>query len=190
LESSWPKTPTLYRIDLANASAGWVVPPSSGGYPDAVVNKARKPAVAIVSCQRRIRLPRKKLRELIEFVARQEGAGLAEVDLAVVDSRRMAELNRRYLGQAGVTDVLSFDLSEAAKPGLCAQLVVCGDVAARQGRLRGQSPLRELMLYVVHGLLHLMGYEDQSIRGAARMHAREEEFLDAFAKGRGKGNRS
>jgi probable rRNA maturation factor len=60
------------------------------------------------------------------------------------------------------------------------QLVVCGDVAVEQARLRGLKPQHELMLYVIHGLLHMMGYEDTSIRGGAKMHAREDELLKEF----------
>jgi len=139
-----------------------------------------KPKVLISSTQRAVRVPRKKLSELVAFVARREGLRVAEVDLAIVASREMAGLNRRYLARAGATDVLSFDLSEAPRGGLSAQVVVCGDVAAAQAAARGLAVQRELMLYVVHGLLHLMGYEDASIRGAAKMHAREEELLEAF----------
>lgn len=146
----------------------------------------RKPApiVRISSTQSALRVPRKKLAKLIEFTSEQEGATLAELDLAVVAENEMADLNYDYLRHSGATDVLSFDLSDAAegKIGICAQLVICGEVAVRQGRAHGLTPQRELMLYVVHGLLHLMGYEDKSIRGAARMHAREDEILDAFTK--------
>ncbi len=142
---------------------------------------AATPKILISSSQKALRVPRKKLAALMEFVARQEGIRLAEVDLAVVDSRQIASLNRNYLRHAGPTDVLSFDLSEADGQGIRSQLVVCGDVAVRQAQTHGQAPQRELMLYVVHGLLHLMGYEDQTVRGAARMHAREEEILEAFA---------
>ncbi len=139
-----------------------------------------KPKVLISSTQRAVRLPRGKIAELIDFVARREGVRVAEVDLAVVAGGEMAGLNRRYLQRGGTTDVLSFDLSEAGRGGLSAQLVVCGDVAAAQAAARGLPPQRELMLYVVHGLLHLMGYEDESVRGAAKMHARQEELLADF----------
>jgi probable rRNA maturation factor len=139
-----------------------------------------KPKVLISSTQRAVRLPRGKMVELIDFVARREGVRVAEVDLAVVAADQMAGLNRRYLQRAGTTDVLSFDLSESGRGGLSAQLVVCGDVAAAQAAARHLPPQRELMLYVVHGLLHLMGYEDDSVRGAAKMHARQEELLRDF----------
>ena len=139
--------------------------------------------VAICSSQRAVRVPRKKIRELIAFVERAEGVGIAEVDLAVVGRREIAELNVRYLGHAGATDVLSFDMSgESGAEGISAQIVVCGEVVAEQARLWGNGVQREMLLYVVHGLLHLMGYEDRSVRGAARMHAREEKLLCEFER--------
>ena len=131
-----------------------------------------------------MRVPRKRLAELMKFVAEREGARLAEVDLAVVGRDEIASLNRSYLHRAGPTDILSFDLSDSSASGICVQLVVWGDVALEQARARGLSPQHELMLYVVHGLLHVMGYDDTTVRGAARMHARQDELLDEFAQGR------
>ena len=145
-----------------------------------MADRIRTPVVRISSSQRAMRVPRKRLVQLIAFVADRQRADVAEVDLAVVDRVEMARLNRRYLGHEGETDVLSFDLSDASRAGLVAQIVVCADVAVEQARLRGGGPQRELMLYVTHGLLHLTGHDDTTPRGAARMHAREDELLTAF----------
>jgi len=142
--------------------------------------KKDSPKVAISSAQKAIRVPRKRIAELAAFVAEAEGCRLADVDIAVVDSARMAELNRRYLRHAGATDVLSFDLSDASSAGLSVQLIVCGDLARTEAARRGLRPTHELMLYVVHGLLHVMGYEDKSARGSVRMQARQEELLERF----------
>ena len=136
--------------------------------------------IVVSSSQRAVRVPKGKLVELALFVAQKEGVSLAAVDIAVVTSDQIAGMNKSYLNHRGPTDVLSFDLSDSSRPGISAQIVVCGDVAAEQAAARGLTPRRELMLYVTHGLLHLMGYEDHSIRGAARMHAREDEILDEF----------
>lgn len=145
------------------------------------MTRKKPPVIRISSTQKALRVPRKQIIELIPFVAQQEGTALAEVDIAVVDESEMAGLNRRYLSHAGPTDVLSFDLSDSQTGcGLSVQIIVCGEVAVRQGRAHGLSPQQELMLYVVHGLLHQMGYDDSSVRGAARMHAREDEILSAF----------
>ena len=123
------------------------------------------------------------LRKLIRLVAAAEGCRLAEVDLALVGGDEMAGHNRRFLRHAGQTDVLSFDLSDSSRPGLSLQLIVCTDMAAKQAPLRGLSAGHELMLYIVHGLLHQMGYEDSTVRGRARMHAREDYLLDLFGPG-------
>lgn len=129
-------------------------------------------------------MPRKRLARLVRFVARRQDARHAEVDLAVVGGDEIAALNRRYRGRAGRTDVLAFDLSDADRTGISAQIVVCADEAVEQARLRRTGPQRELMLYVVHGLLHLAGYDDTTARGAAAMHAREDELLAEFLKSR------
>jgi probable rRNA maturation factor len=138
-----------------------------------------KSIVLISSTQRAVRIDRDRLARLLRFVARAEGQRLGQIDLAVVGKDEITAHNHRWLRHAGATDVLSFDLSEAGG-GLSGQLIVCGEVAAEQARLRGLHAQQELMLYVVHGLLHLCGYDDQTVRGAAKMHAREEELLREF----------
>ena len=150
--------------------------------------------LTISSSQTTLRVPRKTMERLVVFVARAEAVRWDHVDIAVVDAAEMAGHNRRFLGHRGPTDVISFDLTDEAPPpgrrgksgarpgqgGLCAQLIVCADVAKTQGPHHGLSPTRELLLYVIHGLLHVIGYDDQPIRAAAKMHAREDELLREF----------
>jgi len=140
----------------------------------------RRPCVSICSTQHALRVPRKRITELVAFVARSEGKAIVEVDVAVVDSRQIARLNRRYLRHAGATDVLSFDLTDPGASGLSAQIIVCGSVAVREATRRGIGSQRELLLYVLHGLLHLLGYDDRSSAARARMTARQEQLLAGF----------
>jgi probable rRNA maturation factor len=135
--------------------------------------------VNISSSQTALRVPRKKITAMVEFVARSEAVQADEVDIAIVTSRRIAALNRQYLQHVGATDVLSFDLSSPGG-GLIAQIIVCAEVAVREARARRIGPQRELMLYIVHGLLHMMGYDDTTPQAAEKMYARQEELLDAF----------
>ena len=135
--------------------------------------------VNISSSQTALRPPRKKITAMVEFVSSVESIQLDEVDIAIVTSRRIAALNRRYRQHAGATDVLSFDLSVPGG-GIIAQVIVCGDVAVRQARARRVGPQRELMLYIVHGLLHVMGHDDTTPQAAEKMSARQEELLEAF----------
>jgi probable rRNA maturation factor len=145
-----------------------------------MATRRAKPKVAVSSSQKAVRVPRKKIAELVAFVAACEGASISDVDLAVVDMQQMAALNRRYLGRTGTTDVLSFDLSEGRRPPISAQVVVCGPLAARRARRGRLGVQRELLLYVVHGLLHLMGYDDNNPPARAKMSNRQEELLAEF----------
>ena len=82
-----------------------------------------------------------------------------EISLAIVDDPRMHELNRQYLQHDYPTDVLSFILEED-EGFLDGEVIVSADYAAREAAQFGWSTDDELLLYVIHGLLHLVGYDD------------------------------
>lgn len=138
--------------------------------------------VIISSGQRALRVPRKRIASLIDFVARAEKVRITEIDVAVVSSRQISRINRLYLNHAGATDVITFDLSDSDKSAgeINGQIVVCADVAQKQARRFGHGVQKELLLYVAHGLLHLTGYDDTTSAAAKRMHARQEELLEKF----------
>ncbi len=140
-----------------------------------------KPKITISNCQKAIDISEASLRRLVKFVAEAEVREIDSIDVAIVDTDEIASLNSRYLGKDEVTDVLSFDISEANSPGIIAQIVVCGDVAAEVGPRHDLSGDDELMLYIIHGLLHLMGYDDAEVGQAERMRTRQEELLAKFA---------
>lgn len=98
----------------------------------------------------------------------------------------MTRLNETYLGHAGSTDVLAFDY--AAPPtasgtaGRCGELVVCVDEAVAQARRYRTSWQKELVRYLVHGLLHLRGFRDATPSAHRRMKAAEDSLLRALAR--------
>ena len=106
---------------------------------------------------------------------------VAELTVAVVDDARMSELHARHLGISGPTDVLTFDLSDGG--GTARQII--GDVAVnldearRQAAGRGHGVELELLLYALHGLLHLSGYDDLDEASARVMHTQEDRLLVA-----------
>jgi probable rRNA maturation factor len=113
---------------------------------------------------------------LATFVGEDRRGGRLEV--AIVDDSEMRKLHRRWMGLGSTTDVLTFDLSDGGDDGLVdAQLVVCKPVAVRRSAETGGDWRLELLLYVVHGCLHLCGYDDVTSSKAARMHRREDEIL-------------
>lgn len=109
-----------------------------------------------------------------------------ELSVIVINDDRMAELHERFSGVAGTTDVLTFDLSDdtAASTHVEGEIYVCLDEAHRQAEQRGHATERELLLYAVHGLLHLVGYDDHDEADYQTMHAREDELLEAIGVGR------
>ncbi len=139
-----------------------------------------EPEITISNRQKTVTISASCLRRLVGFVAEAEERGVDSVDVAIVDTDEIVSLNDRYLGRDEVTDVLSFDLSETGSRGLSAQIIVCGDVAAEQGPKHGLSVEDELMLYVIHGLLHLTGWDDADAGPAERMKTRQEELLAKF----------
>lgn len=108
-----------------------------------------------------------------------------QLSIAVVGARRMASLHFQHRNEPGATDVLTFDLGSDRRRGvLDGEIVVCADVARRAAsRPTLQHTCAELALYVVHGLLHLAGYDDHETAAARRMHAREDQLLTRLGLG-------
>lgn len=107
------------------------------------------------------------------------------LSVAVVNDVRMMKLHHQFSGEVGTTDVLTFDLREAPSSTnqLEGEIVVCFDEAQRQARSHGHTARDEALLYVVHGMLHLMGYDDHDPAAAARMHQREDQILTTIGIG-------
>jgi probable rRNA maturation factor len=93
---------------------------------------------------------------------------LSEIYVSLISDRRMALLHRKFLGQSGSTDVLTFQHGE---------VFISVDTARRHARAFGNSLLRELKLYIVHGLLHLHGFDDQTPAESRKMETVQEKIL-------------
>jgi probable rRNA maturation factor len=105
-----------------------------------------------------------------------------EVFIWLISDRRMALLHRKFLGKTGPTDVLTFQHGEIfiSVETACRNARLFGEEDARRGRRAhggGNSLMRELKLYIVHGLLHLHGFDDQTPAAARRMKTAQEKIL-------------
>lgn len=121
--------------------------------------------------------------QAVERALRHCECRAAKLEIALVDDQAIAELNQRYLNHAGPTDVLSFDLGEG-QPGLVeGQIVASVETAQRQARRCGHPITAEVVLYCLHGTLHLLGYDDKHPDQAARMHRLEDELLTQLGWG-------
>ncbi len=120
-------------------------------------------------------------------VLEAEGAPPCEVSVTVTDDETVRGLNREYAGEDAVTDVLSFSQREGEEltgpPGSVAPLgevIIAYPQAARQASERGRSVEEEVARLLIHGTLHLLGYDHAEPEEERRMRAREEELLGAI----------
>ncbi len=124
-----------------------------------------------------------EIRRAIELALRRHGCRRASVDVVVVDDRTIARMNKRYCRQAGPTDVLCLELARSNDGVVDGQIAASLDTARREAKRRGHSVQAELLLYCVHGTLHLLGYDDRDPDDAQRMHAMEDELLEELGIG-------
>jgi probable rRNA maturation factor len=135
-------------------------------------------AIDIANLQTRVAIDPRRLRRAVRLVLTDAGIGSGEISVAIVDDQRIHELNRNFLQHDYATDVLSFLLETAGPTGpITGEIVASGDYAAREAPRYGWSAADELLLYVIHGSLHLAGYDDLTKRQAAEMRTAETAYL-------------
>jgi len=109
---------------------------------------------------------------------------LKDLSIALVADVQMSQLHESYLGVTGPTDVLTFELDEDDEGHITSgEVVICIDEARRQALQRGSTPAEELLLYALHGMLHLSGFDDRTPVGYRRMHRKEDEILTQLGIG-------
>jgi len=123
------------------------------------VNVAELEQFAINAVQHALQLHQRRQTELRK---------LSEIFIWLISDRRMALLHRKFLGQSGPTDVLTFQHGE---------IFISVEIARRHAHAFGNSLLCELKLYIVHGLLHLHGFDDQTPAEARKMKMAQEKIL-------------
>ena len=94
------------------------------------------------------------------------------ISIVFVGAKRMRRINKTYLGHDYVTDVVTFDLGDTG------EIIICPSVAYKNAKDYGVSVQQEHLLYVVHGLLHLAGFNDHKPKDIQRMRLKEKQLLD------------
>ena len=125
-------------------------------------------------------LSRQRVRWAVRAVLQEEGITCAEISVAIVDDPTIRTLNHRYLGHDEPTDVLAF-LLDRRDNRLEGEIVASADTARRVAARYQLSPADELLLYVIHGALHLAGWRDDTQRRRAAMQSRQHQWLAKLA---------
>lgn len=122
---------------------------------------------------------RRVIKQAIENIPALKSIADLEIDLAIVGEKKMKTLNRIWRGKDGVTDVLSFESGQLGKKGRdfvfaprsnfhLGEIIICYSVAARQAREDGNFLDKEMATLLIHGILHLAGFDHEKSAQEAR----------------------
>jgi probable rRNA maturation factor len=132
--------------------------------------------VTIANRQRKLPVDRRRLRRAVVQIVRDAEIAAASISLAIVDDPTIARLHEQFLADPDPTDVLSFVLESSAEI-LEGEVVASADTARACAPRYGCTPAEELLRYVIHGTLHLVGYDDTTPRKRAVMRKREKQYM-------------
>ncbi|MEM7166743.1 MAG: rRNA maturation RNase YbeY, partial [Planctomycetota bacterium] len=147
--------------------------------------------VTITDQQQSLSIDEEQVESLVIHALEQE-KGTGRVEVVFVDDATIADLHQKFLGVEGATDVITFPATTAGETngeppesdGLLGEVVVSTDTAVRQAPEFSGDPMHESYLYVVHGVLHLLGYDDRDPAARKKMEARQVQLLEDWKKQR------
>ncbi|MFT3883416.1 MAG: rRNA maturation RNase YbeY [Gemmatales bacterium] len=131
-------------------------------------------SVSVANQQEALELDFARIKAVARAVLQGEGITDGKVTLAFMTDTAIHALNKRFLDHDEPTDVITFPYS--SKP-LHGDLAISTDTAISAAAERGHEPHEELLLYVIHGILHLVGYDDTSDKKRTEMRKKEAEYL-------------
>jgi probable rRNA maturation factor len=127
-----------------------------------------------------VAIDRVAIQTVVDAALAEDGMEACALTVLIVDDAESARLHREHFDVDGTTDVMTFP-DDSTDPEtdlhLLGDLAVCADVATREAAERGRSASDELTLYVLHGLLHLLGYDDEDPADQAEMWAVQRRLL-------------
>lgn len=135
--------------------------------------------VTIRNLQKKVSVHPKKIKEIISRVLRKEKiVRKGEINICFISDTLIRRLNKKYLNKDSPTDVLAFEITNAKeKSGLHADILISTDTALRNAKIFKTTPAYELKLYSIHGLLHLLGYDDHSLKDQRVIREKELEYV-------------
>ena len=141
--------------------------------------------ISIKNLQKKIKINSRSIKSLANNVLKHYGISDAELSVVFVDDPRITDLNKQYLNHDYSTDVLAFKMSDGQygeiNPQVLGDVVLSVDTAKVQAdklKLRIES---ELNLYLIHGILHLLGFSDKTKSGFNKMKKMQKELIGNYA---------
>lgn len=142
--------------------------------------------IHIENQQKLIKIDRKKIRSAVTALLRQENCTDKELDITLVDDPMIQVINKQYLGKDKPTNVISFSLQEGEfgniNPHLLGNIIISVETAGRDAQKGGLSFDEEIVFLIIHGFLHLIGYDhvNTSASNARKMKRKEKELFQTL----------
>jgi len=133
--------------------------------------------IILKNLQKKFLIPRNKVLNAAKAAFRKLDFN-AQLSIVFVGTRRMRAINKKYLKHDYVTDVLTFDLGDSQ-----AEIIICPQVAFTNAKEHQTSTENEMILYVIHGILHLAGFNDHKPYAIIQMRSMENELLRVSLRG-------
>ncbi|OHB98153.1 MAG: rRNA maturation RNase YbeY [Planctomycetes bacterium RIFCSPHIGHO2_12_39_6] len=134
----------------------------------------------IINLQKLHFIDKNRVKKLISSILKVEKKN-AELNLVFTDNKKIKKINKTFLGHNFVTDVISFAYNNASlENNISGEIIISVEMAVKLAQKLKCTIEGEIALYLVHGLLHLLGYNDKLKRDARKMHQREKELLSMY----------
>ena len=148
--------------------------------------KGHRLKVRIRTTQRKIAINKKRLIHLAKKILEIKGLNNAELSILFVGKQRIRTLNKRFRKKDRPTDVLAFSMRQGRgaflHPQILGDVVICPQIAQAAAKIYQTYTEKEILLYLIHGILHLLGYCDKSQAARLRMEKEQLRILKKLAK--------
>ncbi|PIQ86436.1 MAG: rRNA maturation RNase YbeY [Candidatus Omnitrophica bacterium CG11_big_fil_rev_8_21_14_0_20_43_6] len=136
--------------------------------------------ITLTNLQKKVEVSGRKIKNLIRKVlAGEKVKKTGWINICFVDDPRIRELNSRFLNHKNSTDVLAFNLTDQKeKDIILADIMISAQTALKQARIFETTPEYELSLYLVHGILHILGYNDRTALEKKQMRKKESQYVN------------
>jgi len=138
--------------------------------------------LTLANRQRTRKINMSRLREITVALLTDLGEPQAQLEINLVSPAQMAKVNQTFLQHEGPTDVITFDYRDAGKGELHGELFICPAVAVTQAKEFGTDWRSELVRYVIHGMLHLLGHDDLEPVARRKMKRVESRLVRETAR--------
>lgn len=138
--------------------------------------------IYISNLQKRVKINEHKIKYLAQKILSLEKKPNYSISFVFVDNKKIKEINKIYLHRNTITDVIAFPLLDkfSEQDKLLGEVIVSVEKALKESRTRKITFEEELLRYCIHGILHLLDYDDKTPAKAKKMWARQEDLLEKF----------